>query len=252
MDQARATVAVFICCSDKRRDVLDRTLPAVLKFWPDCPYRIYVGLNSSGRPFPVGTPVIAPASEWHRECARQPAQVAEDYLIIILDDFLIGAPVDHVRLAGLVNMAVTSELAYLRLVPLGRSVLARLAGRCPPWLQPGIERIWAGHPFYSSLQIAIAIWRKRHLQSMLKKPLSVWEFEHEGTPGSVHCAIKDGPPFVYRHLVERGRWLPDARSLLRRAGLFTELGERPVWSKSRYTRVFLDRVCWVALGYATC
>lgn len=246
----RSDTAVFICSSDSRRDVLDRILPSVLKFWPDCPYPIYVGLNSHDRPLPGGTPVLAPASEWYREYTLQLAQVAEDYLIVILDDFLIGAPVDQSRLAGLVEDALTLNLAYLRLLPLGRSLPARLTGWRPPELKPGIERIRARRPFYSGLQIAI--WRKQHLQSMLQKPLSIWEFEHQCIPGSVHCALKDRPPIVYRHLIERGCWLPDARSLLQRAGLPTELGDRPVWPNSRYARRFLDQVRWVVLGYATC
>jgi hypothetical protein len=243
-----SSVAVFICSSDGRKDVLDRVLPSVLKFWPDCPYPIYVGLNSRDWPLPVGTPVLAPASEWHRECTLQLAQLVEDYLIVILDDFLIGAPVNQARLANLVEDAVTLDLEYLRLVPLGRSLLARLAGWRPPELKPGIERVGAGRPFYSALQIAI--WRKGHLQSMLQRPLSIWEFEHECIPGSMHWAVKDRRPIVYRHVVERGCWLPDARSLLQRAGLSAELGDRPVWPKSRYARVFLDQVRWVVLGYA--
>jgi len=249
-DQARSRIAVLICSSDSRRDVVDRVLPSVLKFWPDCPYPIYVGLNSLDRPLPAGIPVLALASEWCRECALQLAQIAEDYLIVILDDFLIRAPVRQVRLANLVEDALASNLAYLRLVPLGRSLLARLTGWRSSELKPGIERVRANHPFYSGLQIAI--WRRSHLQEMLQNPLSIWEFEHQYREDWVHCAITDNPPITYRHLVERGCWLPYARSLLQRAGLSPELGDRPVWSNSRYARLFLDHVRWVLLGYATC
>src|SRR5262249_53950934 len=104
--------------------------------------------------------------------------------------------------------------------------------------------------FYSALQIAL--WRKTHLLKMLHTPLSIWDFEHEYRPGSVHAAIGRDPPFLYRHLVERGCWLPYARSLLQRAGLSTELGARPVWSSSRYARLFADEVRWFLLGHATC
>ena len=51
---------VFICSSDNRRDVLDRVIPSVFKYWPDCPYPIYVGLNSSPDRLPNVTPVLAP------------------------------------------------------------------------------------------------------------------------------------------------------------------------------------------------
>jgi hypothetical protein len=246
----RSRLAVFICSADNRRDVLERTLPSVIKFWPDCPYPFYVGVNSHGRPLPVGTPVIAPASQWHREFLLQLEQITEDYVVVILDDFLFRAPVDQTRLSDLVADVVARDLAYLRLVPLGRSLPARLSGQRPPELKPGIELIRARRPFYSSLQIAV--WRRTHLLSMLRQPQSIWEFEHQWVPASVHCAIRDRPPIAYRHLVERGRWLPDARSLLQRAGLATDLGERPVWPNSRYARLFMDQVRWLVFGYATC
>jgi hypothetical protein len=246
----RSRVGVFVSSSDNRRDVLDRILPSVVKFWPDCPYPLYVGLNSHGKPLPVGTALLAPVSDWRHECSLQLAQIEEEYLIVILDDFLIGAPVDQARLSDLVADSLTLNLPYLRLVPLGRSLAARLTGWRPVEMHPGIEKIRSRRPFYSSLQIAI--WRRQHLLTLLQQPLSIWEFEHQCLPEWMHCAIKDRPPIAYRHLVERGRWLPDARSLLHRAGFPTELGERPVWPKSRYARLFLDQIRWTVLGYATC
>lgn len=246
----RPSVAVFICSSDNRKDVLVRVLPSLFKFWPNCPYPIYLGLNSRDEKLPLSTHVLAPASEWYRECTAQLAQLDEEYLIVILDDFLIRAPVDQARVAQLVEDAANLDLGYLRLLPLGRSLPARLAGHRLPELKPGIERIPLHRPFYSGLQIAI--WRKPHLQAMLQKPLSIWEFEHCYIPGPIHCAITGRPPIVYRHLVERGRWLPDARSLLQQAGLSTQLGDRPVWPKSRYAQLLLDQVRWHVLGYSTC
>ena len=168
----------------------------------------------------------------------------------MLDDFLIQATVNQERLADLVASAVKMNLDYLRLVPMGRSLAARMTGRRPAQISSAIERIRQRHPFYSGLQIAI--WRKRHLLSMLQQPQSIWDFERHYIRGTTHCAITSDPPIVYRHLVEKGRWLPYARSLLRRAGLPAELGDRPTWSATRYGQLFLDEVRWVLLGYATC
>nr|WP_298718487.1 hypothetical protein [uncultured Steroidobacter sp.] len=242
--------AVFICSSDSRIDILERTLPSVQKFWPTCRYPMYVGLNSCTRALPVGVPVIAPPSDWRREFTQQLAQTEPEYLIVMLDDFLIQAPVDRDRLAHLVESAVRLKLDYLRLVPLGRSLFARATGRHPVEIAPGLQRIREGHPFYSALQIAI--WRKSHLLSMLERPMSIWDFERQCARDASHCAIKDNPPIAYRHLVEKGRWLPYARSLLRRAGFAPELGARPAWPATRYGQLFVDQLRWVVLGYATC
>lgn len=243
-------VAVFVCGSDSRIDILERTLPAVQKFWPACRYSIYVGLNSCSRALPVGRPVIAPPSDWRREFGQQLTQIDHDRLIVMLDDFLIQAPVVQDRLASLVENAVRMNLDYLRLIPMGRSLPARAVGWQPSEISPGIQRIRERHPFYSALQIAI--WRKSHLLSMLEQPLSIWEFERQSSRAASHCAITANPPIAYRHLVEKGRWLPYARSLLRRAGFAPELGDRPTWPVTRYGQLCFDQLRWVVLGYATC
>lgn len=243
-------VAVFICGSDSRIDILERTLPAVRKFWPACAYPIHVGLNSCSRALPVGMPIIAPPSDWRREFGQQLIQIEHEHVIVMLDDFLIQAPVDQDRLDALVRTAARLNLDYLRLIPLGRSLVARAMGSRPNEVSPGIERIRDRHPFYSALQIAI--WRKSHLLSMLERPLSIWEFEHQSSGEAIHCAIKADPPIAYRHLVEKGRWLPYARSLLRRAGLAPELGDRPTWPATRYGQLWFDELRWIVLGYATC
>jgi len=246
---SRSKVAVFICSSDGRKDILDRVLPSVQKFWVNCPYPIYVGLNSCA-PLQIGSPVLAPTSEWYRECTLQLEQLSHEYLIVILDDFLIRATVNQTRLEDLVQIVTASTLDYVRLVPVGRSLLERVVGRRSSEFQPGVEQIRAGRPFYSALQIAI--WRRAHLQTMLKSPLSIWEFEHKCLAGSVHYAVRERPPFFYRHLVERGRWLPDAKTLLRKADLPADLGTRPVWPNLKYAGLVLDHISWVVRGYATC
>lgn len=243
-----APVAVFVCSADSRRDVLDRTLLSVMKFWPDCPYPFYVGVNTAERPLPIGIPVLAGPSGWHSECALQLAQLREKYLIVILDDFLLSARVDQRRVSDLVNITTALNLDYLRLIPLGRSLFARVTGQRLHQMGQGVEQIGSDHPFYSALQIAI--WRKEYLQPRLSAQRSIWEFERECPTSSVHCAITCTPPFIYQHLVERGLWLPHARLLLRQAGLPSELGDRPAWPNSRYLRLLWDHARWLVKGYA--
>jgi len=242
------SVSVFICSADTRRDILDRTLLSVLKFWPVCPYPLYVGLNTDERPLPIGVPLLAAPSEWHNEFALQLAQVQEQYLIVILDDFLFRACVDQRRVAELVDIATTQNLDYLRLVPLGRSLLAHVTRKRLRQVAKDVEQIETCHPFYSALQISI--WRKDYLEWRLATRRSIWEFEHESPPSSLHCAITRAPPFRYQHLVERGLWLPYASSLLRQAGLPSGLGDRPVWPRSRYLNLLWDQARWVVQGYA--
>src|ERR1700730_9750489 len=198
-------VGVLICSSDSRKDVLERTLPSIFKYCPDCPYRIYIGVNSTVGTHRGVTSVLALPSDWRRETLQQVAQIPETHLIVVLDDFLFQEPVNQTRLSMLVSKVVSSGLPYLRLLPLGKSLAQRLIPFPRSRSAVEIQAIKETRPFYSCLQIAI--WNKAHFASILRLEGSIWDFEHQRRAGVPHYAIIDSPPFAYRHLVEKGRWL---------------------------------------------
>jgi len=242
-----SSVAVFICSSDNRLDILDRVLPSVLKFWTDCPYPIYVGLNTPNVTWDKVTTLVAKASEWRTEVLEQIRQIRETHLIVILDDFLFQERVDQSRLSELVAEAVDRELPYLRLLPLRKSLSQRLI-RSRTRATDDIESIHARRPFFSGLQIAL--WRKEHFALLLEPHGTIWDFEHRSTPGIPHYVITSSPPIKYRHLVEKGRWLPYSQTLLRLANLSTDLGSRRRWSAWMNLRLLVDEARFFLLGYA--
>jgi hypothetical protein len=241
-------VGVFVCSSDSRIDILDRVLPSILKYWPDCPYPIYVGLNAPTDKWPSVKTLVAQTSDWRRETLQQLGQLSETHLIVILDDFLFQGPADQLRISELVSRVVNSGLPYLRLLPLGKSLRERVSTLIRPRSSSDVRRISARRPFYSALQIAV--WDKGHFKSLLELEGSIWEFEHQKRVNVPHYAITDCPPIIYRHLVEKGRWLPYARSLLRMAGLSPDLGARPTWPKWINLRLMLDGLRVFVVGYA--
>lgn len=227
--------AVFLCSSDSRYDVLKCTLPSVFKFWTNCPYTFYIGMNTCREHFARATPVFAPASNWREELAAQLAQIPEKHVIVLRDVFLFCSPVDQPRLTQVARTAITSDLPYLRLTPIWRR-----RRRHATHFRLDLQRIPARHPSYCGLQATI--WRKSYLESLLGRQQTLAEFEQQSLPEAGHCALTHSPPIHYCQVIERERWLPDASSLLRRAGLPADLGDRPVWSKSTYFRWYMDRI----------
>jgi hypothetical protein len=241
-------VAVFISGSSSRHDVLERVLPSILKFWPDCPYPIFVGTNSPIGSWPQVTEVHSEPQGWRAECSKQVGKIRATHLIVLLDDFLFQGYVDQPLLSSLVSQVTQSNISYLRLLPMGKSLRQRFASIMRKHDGQQIQRIEEDRPFYSCLQIAI--WKKDHFESMLNLQGSIWDFEHQRNPSVDHYSITGRSPFVYRHIVEKGRWLPDAKSLLRDAGLPTDLGTRPRWSKWAHLKLLLDHLRFLVLGYA--
>jgi hypothetical protein len=244
----KPNVAVVICSSDNRLDILERVLPSLLKFWPDCPYTIYVGLNSNREVATNIKTLLARPSEWRRECLEQVAQISETHVIVILDDFLFQRPVDQQRMAELIDATLRSNISYLRLMPFGKPLLKQLFGMIRRRSQTGIQVINEDRPFYSGLQIAL--WDKRHFMSLLELEGSIWDFEHQKVHGVAHYIVTGTPPIHYTHLVEKGRWLPYALLLLSRAGFPTNLGARQVWSRWIHIRFALDHLRMFLLGDA--
>jgi len=208
---------------------------------------MYVGLNSALESDCSITSVIAEPSGWRSEVLHQIAQVPETHLIVLLDDYLIQGNVDQSRLDELVVKAVESDLPYLRLLPLCKSLKQRLVSSSGG-AKDDIQMIHEKRPFYSGLQIAI--WKKEHFASLLQLRGSIWEFEHQQLPGVPHYVVADRPPVIYRHLVEKGQWLPYAQPLLKLAGLSTDLGARPTWPGWMNLRLMLDEARFFVLGYA--
>jgi hypothetical protein len=241
-------VAVFVASSDNTVDVLRRVHPAIAKFWPDCPYNIYVGLNSQPSPSDRATAVYAAPSQWREELATQLRQLQEDWVILVLDDFLIRSEVNHLHLAQLVDVCIRNGWPYLRMIPIDRSLLSRLLRPKSHDLPAGVEMIPAGYPYYSSLQIAL--WKKSHLLRLLGAPGNIWDFEHLEFPDAAHYAVTGPACIRYRHLVEKGRWLPDSAALLARAGLPAELGTRASWPGSVLWKQRIARWRFQIVGYS--
>lgn len=247
-DPSPSRTGVFICSSDSRTDILERVLPSVLKFWSDCPYRIYVGRNTKSKALSAVTAVLAPPSEWRKEFLEQIAQIDESHLILLLDDYLFQRPVDQTRVSQFVSYAVSARLPYLRLLPLRISLLNRLVNSIRSAAESEIKEISIHRPFFSGLQAAV--WDKSHLSLLLQHRGSIWNFEHRQISGVSHFAVTAPPPIVYSHLVEKGRWLPYAKRLLIEAGLPPDLGDRQIWPYWMHLRLYWDELRFLALGYA--
>ena len=240
-------VAVFVASSDNTRDVFERVFPAFRKQWPDCPYHVYAGFI---RPSvdPVGfTPVYAPVSGWGQEVRTQIAQVPAEHILLLLDDFVVLERVDTQWVQDLVETALSRDLAYLGFRQLRRPALVRLLHRCVR-RGGGIEAVPERYPYYSSLQVAL--WKKAHLLSCLERETNIWKFERVRPEAVTHHVIYGDGPVRYRHIVERGRWLPIAQKALRKAGVSVDLGKRAAWTREYELRHISALLRFEMIGYS--
>ncbi len=237
------STCVFIASSDNTLDVLRRVYPALERFWPDCPYPLFIGLNEAPLSFTSARAVRTSVAGWRAELLAQLEQLNHERLVLLLDDFLLTNRVDTRLVVQLVERAHAQQLDYLRLLPLDQAWLARLFRSS----REDIEYIPACYPYFSSLQIAV--WRRTHLCQMLAAGGSIWDFELQRLPGARHAATTLGAPIRYRHVVEKGQWMADAPRLLRRAGLSDDLGTRTREPESAVIRRLVRLALFQVVGY---
>lgn len=249
----RHTLALFVASSDNTRDVFMTVGQIFPRYWPICGYAKYVGLNTTGGEAEVlgFTPVLAPVGGWRQELHAQIAQLREEYVLLLLDDFLLLAPVDETRIDHLVSLVAERDIDYLRLIPLTGSwatkILARLISRLRG---EEVVPVPSDMPYFSSLQAAI--WRREHLLDMLDSypEKMIWNFEHHSLPGRKHFAVAYDPPIRYEHLVEKGQWLPYAQTRLIRHGVKSICDARSTWPGTYRLRCCFGKFVFGLIGYS--
>lgn len=243
----QSDIALVVSSSDNTEDILRQVSPSIKRFWPDCPFPIYVGKNSA-RFVPRGfRPLYAAPSNWQTELRSQLSQLDTSHVLLLLDDFLLRKKVATAQILKVAEQAVRNKYAYVRLRALQRAMLPALLARGRGALSAALlERISPSVPYYSGLQPAL--WQRQYLLSCLGAASDIWSFEHLVHDDTPHYAVKS-TLLPCTHVVERGRWSPDASALFTRAGLRFDPGSRPAWSKLVRMRVWFGRVKFSVFGY---
>ena len=168
------------------------------------------------------------------------------HVLLMLDDFLVLAPVDTARAVSLINEAAHRHLPYLRLKPVERSIAGTIIGKLRTGA--GIAALKSSEPYYASLQLAL--WRREHLLTMLSQPGSIWDFEYQRLPTQTHYAVTRTGPIRYLHVVEKGKWMSYAAKLFSRAGVPYEPGLRPIWGRRYMVLHMIRKMRFALFGYS--
>lgn len=224
------------------------------KYWPDCPYKIYLGSNhatySSDR---VQTICIGDDRSYSDNLRLMLAEVETEHVILMVEDYFFCARVDGDHFQSFVSEFAESGAKSLKLIstyPRGRS--PHRGARIGP--VPPATRYRVG--------IGASIWKVEWLRTHLPLGRSAWELEKHGLladqlpAGDVLAldASYSGPlPFSYRHGVIKGRWLPTSVPFLLREGFGRQLRLRRILSFSSTLRVGLFLLlmrAFTAIGYS--
>jgi hypothetical protein len=241
--------AVLVPSCDAYSDLWAPFFALFWRFWPDCPFPVYLGANAGTFDHPR---VIAlPSNQgtnWANRVREHVAAVPTPYVLLVLEDFFWRRPTP--------TGEVLSLLQALRRLD---GEMLRLTNRPPPDHRvpgyPAIGRIDPGAPFRASTQAAI--WRRATLLHLLAPGESIWEFEVGGSrrsdqwPDGFYSTWDQVLPYAY-HVVEKGKWFRHEARRFARMGIGCDFAARPVMTRSEAlgTRMdwtkswFLHRLPW--------
>lgn len=217
--------SVMVMSCDAYRDLWTPFFTLFQRFWPDCPFRLFLGSNHAVHSGSNITTLAAGDCAWSDVLRSGLSQIESSYILLLLEDYFVNLPV--------ITGAVIENLRTLQL--LGGTVL-RLFPRPGPDTplaeHPGIGCLDPGAPYRVSTQAAL--WDRTALLNLLRHNESVWDFEWNGTARA--RTQLDGfysryqAVVSYRQVVERGQWFRSAAKYYAGQNIGCDFAARSVMS----------------------
>lgn len=257
MSKYSSNVAIYVMSCDSTADVAKHFASAFSRYWPDCPFRTFFGINQNPDVAESlrAIPLRSKKGGWRSETLEQLAELkrvspSTKHVIIFLDDFVLSRRIDSARVRLVVTEAAARQLKYLRLRKLDEGIVGRLIQHFRICFSIGDRpcvSVRRDHPYYSSLHVAL--WDINYLIECVEKSDSIWSFEHQFS-GSLHYSVLQSL-LRYRHIVEKGKWDYGAERYCRKHVGWFKPGDRPRRvGLGGFLRKLLAQGVFVVFGYA--
>lgn len=237
MSESESECALCVPSFDAYGDLWTPLFCLMDRYWPDCTFPIYLGVND--RPFAhprVRTLRAEPHDNWSDRLQENLSMIPQKYVLLMLDDWFLTKPVDNALVGHLLALMDRFDGHMLRLVP-----------------DPKPDHAVAGHPSIGLMGIGTlnrtnthaTIWRKDTLLSLLKAGESLWDFEVFGSvrsncySGGFFCVWRRA--LFYEGVISRGKWERSAARRYARMDIGCDFGARETKTLAEATKLGLVR-----------
>jgi len=206
---ATPSLAIVVASCDKYSDLWQPLFGEFFRYWPDCPYPIYLVANHERYPDPQVTTLLAGDDiDWSSTINAALNQIGHSHVLFWIDDAFLAARVSTSQIDSYLTRMHELNANFMRLRPnpRPREELDSEIGLLAP------EAAYR-------ISLFATIWRMSTLRQILRPGESAWEFELKGTERSrtldgFYTVLNE--VFSYLHGVERGIWIrPTAKALER-------------------------------------
>lgn len=220
-----SSVSVVVSSCDRFFDAWRPFAFFFRKFWPDCPFPVYLIVNQLTvrsnwiRPIAVGKD-----RGWASNMQIALGQIPTAYILYLQEDYFLTAPVQSEQVARDLSIAFEQKAASFSFCDLSL-------------LEPGFARTnerFALVPPDSKgrTRLQTTLWERDAFASILRPGETAWEMEARGSERTRDLRIfsyarNDVAPIRYlMSAIVRGLWTPEALSLCRRHGITIRPGFR--------------------------
>jgi hypothetical protein len=225
---------VLVLSCDKYSDIWLPFFSFFQKYWPDCPFPIYLGTNKTTFNFANVKQIFSNKnSTWSDELQLILKQIPEKYIILILEDYFIYKKVKNNDLFKIIETIQMNSAAYVKLA----AFPAKYDQLWPYEVFNDLGAIKKNSTYRVCLQTAI--WDKDILLGLIRPEENPWQFEIEASKRSNSlenlflCVIADpsqkivhGPIQYYCTALSEGKWMRGAIRLCRKENVFIDVKNR--------------------------
>lgn len=239
------SMAILVCSCDKYEDVWNPMFEMFFKFWPDCPYDVYLLTNEKEYKHPrVKTLTTGEDVTWSISFRRALNQIEEKYVFIIMEDYILQSKVLNKDFMDALLYMEKNNVDCFRTFPAPRPTVK--IDSCGDFQLGKIEK---NVPYRVCLQAGI--WRRDYVLSVIDDKDSAWQFEYLGSKrsskdGSYFVSVWDKTPRLmldyYCTGVIQGYWIKEAIDLCESNGVHVDTTHIPLEpTKVRLKRIISTR-----------
>ncbi len=212
-------VSVLVVSCDRYASLWAPFFRTFFKYWPDCPYPVFLGCGELLAPDPrVTTLATGEDIDYSTNLLAMLRRIPSEWVIFWVEDRMVSGRVDTAKVAELVAAAQEQGAAYLKLIPEH------------PLAYGERERDWGPVPPGTVYRISmtVCLWRKSALERILRPGDNAWQIEKLGSGRSAGLAepflalspaLRRRPPIPHEHVVIKGRLFRRVLGFLRREQL---------------------------------
>jgi hypothetical protein len=215
-------LGILVLSCDKFYD-LWRPYFSLFQEYYDGSSQVYLGSNTvTFEGDKITTIYSGEDTDWSTSCRNILRQIPNKYILLLLEDIFITSKIDSDKINQHLQYMKDNKAKHIHLAPTPKP---------DKWVLDQEFGVYEkGAPYRVNV---VGYWDKEYLLSLLLDGESPWDFEIKG---SYRTAYDDGfyclqkPLFSSVHILEKGRWLPEAVNYNKKHNTSLEIEKRPILS----------------------